>query len=351
MQHDPRRLLPVVLLVAGLAWSPAGCSDTEHGPGSEASVKHDSLLDLPQDSGADRPRKDTGPKDLPRDKPRPKDKKLPPDKGQPDKPGKDLSPGKGPLRVATLNCYCLKNNPATRAKGIAAQLKQLNPDAVAMQEVCQTAGKGGADNFAKLLIKELKAATGQDWEHRFAKTHLAWSTYDEGLGLLARKGTFAASGEQSLPNVGSFPRKVIWGKISTPRGAFYLYSTHLTISSNPNHRKQQAQAIVALANKHSAANLPQVVMGDFNDWYASGAVNAMKQGPPAFTEAWGTKHPGAAKPGLTCCTPNFKSRIDYVFISSKQLNSLHRVELAFDKQHQGVWLSDHRGLFAEFYTK
>ena len=269
----------------------------------------------------------------------------------PDQAVVDAGPSKGPLRVATFNCWCLKSSPALRAKGIALEVQQLKPDAVGLQEVCQGTSSGGSDNFAKTVAAEIKALTGQDWEYRFAKTHLAWSTWDEGVGLLAPKGSFKASGEQSLPKGGgSFPRKVIWARIGTSRGELYLYSTHLTISSNPADREAQAKAIVTLVASH-ATSLPQVVVGDFNDWYASAAVTAMKQGLPAFTESWGTKHPGPSNPGLTCCHPSFGARIDYVFVKSATLKSLGTVALAFDTAYSGQILSDHKGLFVSFTPK
>lgn len=259
----------------------------------------------------------------------------------------DGPPAAGPLRVATFNCHCLIDSPTTRAKGIAAEIDQLKLHAVGLQEVCQSLGSA-SDNFAQALAVELQALTGVAWEHRFAKTHVSWSAYDEGVGLLVPGGQVLDWGEQSLPQgAGPFPRKVIWAKVGGGNGPFYLYSTHLTISSDPLDREAQAKAILALVNQH-ATSLPQVVVGDFNDWYASPAVGAMKTGPPSFTEAWGTKHPGAANPGLTCCYPSFASRIDYVFVKSSALSSLDVVELAFDQLYQGAPLSDHRGLYVQF---
>ena len=323
--------LVVALLLLG------GCSDdgaTTDGPpadlgvdASAADVGTDTMTDATPDLASPDALPDTGPVDGPR----------------PDTP-----PTTGLLRVATFNCYCLKDSPATRAKGIAEQIKQLDPHVVGLQEVCQSLSSGGSDNFAKTLTVELQALTGKAWEFKFAKTHVSWSAYDEGVGLLAPAGQLLASGEQSLPQgAGPFPRKVIWAKVGTSGGPFYFYSTHLTISSNAQDRENQAQAIVALASQH-ATTLPQVVVGDFNDWYGSGAVNAMKSGPPAFTDSWGTKNPGSVNPGLTCCYPNFGSRIDYVFVKTSALSLLDKVELAFDAPYQGVQLSDHRGIFVQF---
>ncbi len=303
----------------------------------------------PADSKPDKPQKDGKPKDMPKkhDKPMPPpDKKLA-DKAPPDKP----ITGTGPYRVASFNLYCLKDNPAKRAKGIAAEIKKLNLDAVGMQEMCQTASKGGADHFGKTLCAELKVITGHDWEYRWAKTHLAWSTYDEGVGVIARKGQIKGWGEKKLykPSGKGFQRKVIWAKVATNRGAFYIYSTHLGITSSYD-RTKQAEGIRDLIKQH-ATTLPQVAVGDFNDFYGSGAVTTIKKGPPAFIEAWGTKHPGSSNPGLTCCGSKPGSRIDYILIKQSALSNLTKVTLAFEVPYQGTSLSDHRGVFAEFWGK
>jgi len=275
----------------------------------------------------------------------------PPDGAALDLPAGDLPAATGPLRLATFNCWCLQNSPAKRAKGIALEIQKLKPDAVGLQEVCQSKGGTGADNFAATLAAELKALTGQAWEHRFARTHEAWGKWDEGVGLLAPAGRIKASGELALPKGGgSFPRKAIWARVSSNRGEFYLYSAHLTISAAAKDRQAQAAAIVSLAAGHATA-LPQVVVGDFNDWYASSAVTTLKKGPPAFTEAWGAKHPGASTPGLTCCHPSFSTRIDYIFVKTATLKRLDTVSLAFTQPYGGQVLSDHRGLFAAFTPK
>ena len=319
------------MLLAGLAL--VACSDDDDGgPVADAP---------PFDLGVDGPLTDSRRPDATADSAA---SDAPPADGPPAVPDSNTA---GPLRVATFNCHCLIDNPATRAKGIAAEIDLLKLHAVGLQEVCQSVGTGG-DNFAQALAVELQALTGVAWEHRFAKTHVSWNAYDEGVGLLVPAGQVLDWGEQSLPQgAGPFPRKVIWAKVGGGNGPFYLYSTHLTISADPLDREAQAKAILALVNQH-ATSLPQVVVGDFNDWYASPAVSTTKSGPPAFTEAWGAKHPGAANPGLTCCHPSFASRIDYVFVKSSALSSLDAVELAFDQLYQGAPLSDHRGLYVQF---
>jgi endonuclease/exonuclease/phosphatase family metal-dependent hydrolase len=315
-------LIPVIL-------SLAACSSDGDEPDLDLNTDGPGAMDS-------RPRPDRAPADITADVDTGGDAALP-DGGPADS-----------FRVATFNCYCLKSSPDLRIKGIADEIDRLKLDAVGLQEVCQSIGSGGSDNLAAALAAELQALTGRAWEHRFAKTHVAWSAYDEGVGLLAPKGQVLDWGEQSLPQgKGAFPRKVIWAKVGAAAGSFYLYNTHLTISSDPLDREAQAKAVLALVDQHQTP-LPQVVVGDFNDWYGSAAVSTFKKGPPAFTDAWGEKHPGSINPGTTCCYPSFKSRIDYIFVKSSALTSLDQVELAFEKPYQGAQLSDHRGLWVRF---
>jgi endonuclease/exonuclease/phosphatase family metal-dependent hydrolase len=271
----------------------------------------------------------------------------------PDLPKTDLPLGNGPLRVMTLNLHCLHELPDKRAQGIALQIQKLDPDAVALQEICETVGSGGSDNMGGKIVAALKSLTGKDWQFSFAKTHVSWKTtnppfagYDEGVGVLAPKGSVLASGEQLLYQAKDFPRKVAWAKVSTPRGAFYLYSTHLTISSDWTERVKQVQSILTVVSTHLPEGLPQIVAGDFNDKDWSGPLTTMKAGPPAFTDAWAAKNP--SQPGDTIGCPNPSGRIDYIMVRTAALKSLSKVE-KLDAQYQGTCLSDHIGLFAELF--
>jgi endonuclease/exonuclease/phosphatase family metal-dependent hydrolase len=260
----------------------------------------------------------------------------------------DLAPGTGPLRVGTLNLHCLFENPDTRAQGIANEIKAHDLDAMALQEICETVGSPG-DNMGGKLTAALKTTTGVDWEVHWAQTHVSWSgKYNEGIGVIARKGAFLSFGEQSLTKGDDFQRKVFWGKISTARGAFYLYSTHLTISSVWQQRLQQVKDILAVVNTHLPDNLPQIVAGDFNDKDWSGPLQAMVAGPPAFTDAMKAKHPTNTPGSFGCPNPPSADRIDFLMIRTAALKSLSTVE-QLAQQYQGICLSDHVGLWAEFF--
>lgn len=218
---------------------------------------------------------------------------------------------------------------------------------VGLQEVCETIGSPG-DNFAKQLATLLTAKTGQTWTYRFAMTHVGWGIYNEGIGFLARQSELVADGSQSLPQgSGPFPRKVIWARVQTSRSPLLLYSTHLTISSVWQDRQAQAAAIAALAKTHQTTypGVPQIVVGDFNDKPWTGPIQTMVAGPPAFVDTWKYKHP--SDNGFTISSDNPQDRIDYVFVTQASLKAVNTMEIVFKSQFQGVWLSDHLGLFAD----
>ncbi|MBW2736146.1 MAG: endonuclease/exonuclease/phosphatase family protein, partial [Deltaproteobacteria bacterium] len=221
----------------------------------------------------------------------------------------DLPPE--PLRVATLNAYCFNNGPEKRIAGIADEVLQRGITVLGLQEVCQTAGDG-SDNVAARLVLALEQRSGDAWEYRWTRTHLAWDKYDEGLAIVARKGAILASGEITLPQGdGFFPRKVLWGELDEGDSRFLFYVTHLTISETAEDRTAQAQAISGLLVSHQARHLPRVVVGDFNDVQQSDAISAMLAGPPTMLDTFRVASP--SDPGSTCCAPNFSIRIDYIF--------------------------------------
>jgi endonuclease/exonuclease/phosphatase family metal-dependent hydrolase len=261
--------------------------------------------------------------------------------------GADLAaPIPGPLRVAAFNLHCLMDNPTTRLQGVAAEVKARNLDAIGLEEVCETLTGGGADNSALVVAQNLTALTGQDWDHTFVKTHLAWSNmFQEGVSVVAKKGQISDQGEHELPYQDGLRRVLGWAKVTTDRGAFQLYVTHLSISSNNQDRIDEVNEILKTVSPFVASGLPQVVVGDFNSTPDTQAIATMIAGPPAFTDSWAKMNPGQM--GYTIDSTNPHARIDYIFVNSSALKALNKVEIAFNQQYMGVWMSDHFGIAAE----
>jgi len=66
------------------------------------------------------------------------------------------------------------------------------------------------------------------------------------------------------------PRRAIMAEIEAPAGMIRVVAAHLGLSIG--ERRGQARELLALAG---AADMPTVVMGDFNDWFWAGSVHAL----------------------------------------------------------------------------
>jgi endonuclease/exonuclease/phosphatase family metal-dependent hydrolase len=245
------------------------------------------------------------------------------------------------INIATLNAQCLFNNPPERAIQIAAEAVRAKLDALALQEVCETPGTAGTkanDNFAETVAREITTLAKEPWIARYRRTHRAWNKYDEGLAILAPAKWLTNWGSRELPQgSGPFPRVVVWGRLSVPVPIFF-YNVHLTTSHAWTDRVDQVKATLALVREHQEPNITQVVLGDFNDKHWTGPLQAIKEGPPSFIDAWDTLHPGDF--GFTFPYPNLADRIDYIFVNPAKNIYITEVERAFP----GV--SDHMGLRA-----
>lgn len=263
-------------------------------------------------------------------------------------PAADLAPGPvdqatppASLRVATINCHCLIEEPDARAAQMADALVALDADVVGLQEVCRTLGQD--DDFAKRLVAAL-AARGRVFEARWVPTHVGWNQYDEGIGVLVREGWLVDVGELALPQgQGPFPRKALWTKLRTPSGEAHFYVTHL---SHVDWQSREAQARALVAHADARARVPQVVVGDFNDedWTApvkcltaAGHCTALP-----FVDAWAQARP--FDPGETFTSTHPTTRIDYVFARGGLRAA--RAERLFTQPEDGLWASDHHGVFA-----
>jgi endonuclease/exonuclease/phosphatase family metal-dependent hydrolase len=66
------------------------------------------------------------------------------------------------------------------------------------------------------------------------------------------------------------PRRAVMAEIEAPAGMIRVVATHLGLSIG--ERRGQARELLSLAGP---ADMPTVVMGDFNDWFWAGSVHAV----------------------------------------------------------------------------
>jgi len=155
------------------------------------------------------------------------------------------------LHVFSFNLY---GNPDVdwqpRFTMILDEIESRLPDLIAFQEVVQTPAQGtGNDNRAKVLIDSLYYRTGTKYDFVFAKTHISWNIFEEGIAILTRHKILESEYMQLLTQPPSlFTRKVLWGRVLTPAGVVNFFNTHLSFGNQEPARIQQVDLINTIKN-------------------------------------------------------------------------------------------------------
>jgi len=166
----------------------------------------------------------------------------------------------------------------------------------------------------------------------------AWEVKDSGTFWLS--DTPEVAGSMTWGN--KVTRVCTWGRFRHKANGreLYFYNTHFDHQSQPSREKAAALIMQRLAAQEPKA--PVIVTGDFNAAPDNPAIAAMRQGPPALTDAWAALHQ-EAKPAESGTFHNFSgrrdgSRIDYIFTTPE----FTATEAAILNQSpDGKWPSDH----------
>jgi endonuclease/exonuclease/phosphatase family metal-dependent hydrolase len=136
----------------------------------------------------------------------------------------------------------------------------------------------------------------------------------------------------------------------------------------PHHELEREQQAVTMANSISdilaERDLPVLLVGDLDAepeaasirfWAGRQSLQGVSVG---FRDAWHLRHPD--DPGYTFSNTNamkalrwgddIDRRIDYIFVSCDDHGPRYAIEacdLIFDQAVDGVWASDHIGLYAD----
>lgn len=258
-----------------------------------------------------------------------------------------------PLRVVSYNLQGMRpdSNWQVRMFFIEQRLRELDPDIILLQEVCQDMNGDGSDNQARTLAEDLAAHFDREYHWSFCPSHVAWDQFDEGVGIVSR-WPVSEGACQVLAN-GTFPRRVAWQRVNTPDGEVQAFSTHLEHMAN--------QGAVRLLQARQARDF---VLGTLAQYPGSGAIlggdfNTTPGTPPilvftaagtdsVFADAWAGTHPG--EPGYTVPAEAPTSRIDFQFgLREGEPWAPDSSRIVFDGTYDGSHtLSDHLGLLAVY---
>jgi endonuclease/exonuclease/phosphatase family metal-dependent hydrolase len=269
------------------------------------------------------------------------------------------------IRVATLNVWNSEGDQR-RPDIINRELRRLNPDLIAFQEVLQTPNAKMLDRLLDgMNLRATHQADIQNFVPPFSERY--------GGSAVATRWEHHAVEALDLRVAGA--ADVPWATLATvvqiPQlGELLFIAT--TAAWRPGAeaaREQQAIAITDLDARHRR-DMPTIIAGDFNAApdaasirYLTGRQSlggrsvlhhdawAVAGDGPGYT--WTSDNPNArAGADQIVRQPGHRSRFDYVFVGSWDFHPkgharIQSATLAFDKPIDGLWASDHFGVVVD----
>jgi endonuclease/exonuclease/phosphatase family metal-dependent hydrolase len=276
------------------------------------------------------------------------------------------------LKVLTLNLWHDQGPWQARAARIRDWLDRLDPDVAGFQEALRGPG---LDQVAELL--------GPRLPHRDYVR--AGVLVREGAQLdfgnaVASRWPLAGRAEQRLPDRGDAEtRAALHVDVAAPFGRLAFTCTHLhwRFHHGETRLRQVRELALAVLARRPPRGFPPILVGDFNAEPDSDEIRFLTGGHAIegktvfFHDAWRTV---AAKPpvslgvepsrssGVTWSNRNRfarlglepERRIDYVFVgypTPQGVGLLQACRVVCDDAVDGVWPSDHFGVYAELRTE
>ncbi|MGA9228201.1 MAG: endonuclease/exonuclease/phosphatase family protein [Mesobacillus sp.] len=176
------------------------------------------------------------------------------------------------MKLLTLNCHSWQeDNQLEKISILAETIAENGYDVIALQEVSQRIdspiayGTIREDNFALVLVKELRKLGVEDYRFTWDFAHLGYEVYEEGLAILTKHkieeeySFFISRGhDQNYWKT----RKIVGAKIHVDGQPVSFYSCHLGWWHDEEEPFQfQADSLM----EHVKKDAPFFLMGDFNN--------------------------------------------------------------------------------------
>lgn len=240
------------------------------------------------------------------------------------------------LSVVTLNLWHDKGDWPARQRQIVAELRRLQPDVIALQEVLQ---HENLPNQAQTLADAL------GYRAYFVSVDAADAPRRYGNAILSRHPLLALDWKPLQP--ADDYRSVAHARIVLDGRTVNLYATHLHYKPEGGAiRKRQIDDLLAYIDA-SADGAPSLVAGDFN---APEHAPEFAQFRQRFDNAYGRLHPGIADDAREHSTLNLNQyaplRIDHIWYEPAAFAAESAQILFSAPDADGVWASDHYGVHA-----
>jgi endonuclease/exonuclease/phosphatase family metal-dependent hydrolase len=264
------------------------------------------------------------------------------------------------LKILTLNLWNRSGPYDRRLPRIREWIDRLEPDVIGFQEALRGEGFDQAG--------EILDGRGYEIEHGSV---LRWDEFDFGNAVASRWPIAERDVLHLPPADRDEGRCAVNVTIDAPFGELSFTSTHLNWKLHDGHsREQQVCALTEFVLlKRPRGGFPPIVVGDFNAEPASDEIrfmtghHSLAERSVLFFDAWPLAGEG---PGYTWSNTNeFASialeperRIDYIFVGyparmteAHGIGKIETCRVVCNDEADGVWPSDHYGVYAEIRTQ
>lgn len=247
------------------------------------------------------------------------------------------APGGDAPSVVTLNLWHDKADWPARQRQIVAELRRLQPDVIALQEVLQ---HGGLPNQAQTLA----AALG--YRAYFVSVDSTAAPRRYGNAILSKHPVLSLDWKALQP--ADDYRTVAHARIAIGTRVINVYATHLHYKPEGGAiRQQQIDDLLTYVDA-TAGGAPSLLAGDFNAPEHAPEFAGLRQ---RFRNAYGDLHPGIADDAREHSTLNLNQyaplRIDHIWYEPGAFAAESARILFNAPDADGVWASDHYGVQAQ----
>ncbi|WMJ69800.1 endonuclease/exonuclease/phosphatase family protein [Stenotrophomonas sp. 24(2023)] len=242
------------------------------------------------------------------------------------------------MGMVTFNLHHDREDWPARRRTILAELRRLQPDAIALQEVIQ---KRNVRNQAQWLASKL------GYEYLFVSTDPPGAPKRYGNALLTRRPVQARN-EHLLQPLADY-RTVAHLRIDVDGQPVNVYATHFNERSDEDGkriRRTQVEDLLRFIGRTSAG-APVVIAGDFNALVDANDLSELRS---RYGDSYGSVHVNnadlAQASTLNRHYYDAPSRIDHIFFQQDALVA-REAKILFDAPDAGGrWASDHYGVWA-----